>query len=213
MYAGRKVEEATVDELFERPLHPYTRRPDRRDADPRRRRAPQRLADIPGMVPPLNALPAGLRLRAALPARDGPLPAARRPALAEPAPGRLVACFAAEKVLTMSLLSLRDVHVRFNTAARRVRAVTASASISPSARRWGWWANRAAASPRSARRSCGWCRSASGAIVVDGVDIAPLAAAPHSRAMRRKVQMIFQDPYGSLNPRSTVGRIGRPAAW
>jgi peptide/nickel transport system ATP-binding protein len=25
MYAGRKVEEATVEDLFVRPLHPYTR--------------------------------------------------------------------------------------------------------------------------------------------------------------------------------------------
>ena len=46
-----------------------------------------------------------------------------RPALTEPAPGRLVACFAAEQSAGMSLLALRDVHVRFNTAAGVVRAV------------------------------------------------------------------------------------------
>ena len=52
--------------------------------------------------------------------------------------------------------------------------------------------------------------------MVDGVDIAPLDGAELT-AMRRKVQMIFQDPYGSLNPRSTVGRsVAQPmviAGW
>jgi ABC-type glutathione transport system ATPase component len=56
---------------------------------------------------------------------------------------------------------------------------------------------------------------AGGEIVIDGVDIAPLDRA--ARRMRRKVQMIFQDPYGSLNPRSTVGRsVAQPlviAGW
>ena len=47
---------------------------------------------------------------------------------------------------------------------------------------------------------------AAGAIVIDGVDIAPLGRSALAE-LRRKVQMIFQDPYGSLNPRSTVGRI------
>jgi oligopeptide/dipeptide ABC transporter ATP-binding protein len=57
---------------------------------------------------------------------------------------------------------------------------------------------------------------AGGEIVVDGVDIAPLKRAELT-SMRRKVQMIFQDPYGSLNPRSTVGRsVAQPmviAGW
>jgi len=52
--------------------------------------------------------------------------------------------------------------------------------------------------------------------VVDGVDIAPLER-ERLAEMRRKVQMIFQDPYGSLNPRSTVGRsVAQPlviAGW
>ncbi len=44
-----------------------------------------------------------------------------------------------------------------------------------------------------------------GAIRIDGQDIAPLAAA-RLHAVRRRVQMIFQDPYRSLNPRRTVGQ-------
>jgi peptide/nickel transport system ATP-binding protein len=43
-----------------------------------------------------------------------------------------------------------------------------------------------------------------GSIVVDGLEVAKL---PHRRLreMRRKVQVVFQDPYRSLNPRRTVG--------
>ena len=63
MYAGRKVEEAAVDELFERSGHPYTMGllgaiPDLdAAAEPGARRA--RLNEIKGMVPSLAHLPAG----------------------------------------------------------------------------------------------------------------------------------------------------------
>jgi peptide/nickel transport system ATP-binding protein len=49
MYAGRKVEEATVTELFDRPLHPYTRA--LMASMPSMNTAAARLAEIPGMVP------------------------------------------------------------------------------------------------------------------------------------------------------------------
>jgi peptide/nickel transport system ATP-binding protein len=45
-----------------------------------------------------------------------------------------------------------------------------------------------------------------GRIVLDGRDITHLSRAA-MRPVRRDVQMIFQDPYGSLNPRHTVGSI------
>jgi oligopeptide/dipeptide ABC transporter ATP-binding protein len=45
-----------------------------------------------------------------------------------------------------------------------------------------------------------------GSIVFDGTDIATLAGRP-LRALRRHMQMIFQDPVGSLNPRMTVEEI------
>jgi len=43
-----------------------------------------------------------------------------------------------------------------------------------------------------------------GRIIFDGTDIARARAA-ELRALRRRMQMIFQDPYSSLNPRLTVG--------
>ncbi len=61
MYAGRKVEEAPVEALFDRPLHPYTigllasvpriRRDDSPDTET--------LAEIPGTVPVLSSIPEG----------------------------------------------------------------------------------------------------------------------------------------------------------
>jgi oligopeptide transport system ATP-binding protein len=45
-----------------------------------------------------------------------------------------------------------------------------------------------------------------GQIIFDDVDLATLQEGP-LRQMRRRMQMIFQDPYASLNPRMTVGSI------
>ncbi|MBS1155000.1 MAG: peptide transporter ATP-binding protein [Proteobacteria bacterium] len=45
-----------------------------------------------------------------------------------------------------------------------------------------------------------------GRIEFDGVNLTHLEGAP-MRNMRRRMQMIFQDPYASLNPRMTVERI------
>ncbi|MFN2544747.1 MAG: ABC transporter ATP-binding protein [Actinomycetota bacterium] len=45
-----------------------------------------------------------------------------------------------------------------------------------------------------------------GQIVFDGQDITKLSARK-MRPFRREIQMIFQDPYASLNPRKTVGSI------
>lgn len=45
-----------------------------------------------------------------------------------------------------------------------------------------------------------------GSVIFEGEDITRLDGA-ELRARRRKFQMIFQDPYGSMNPRMTVGQI------
>jgi oligopeptide transport system ATP-binding protein len=49
-------------------------------------------------------------------------------------------------------------------------------------------------------------RPTGGRVVFEGIDMVTLDAA-ELRAVRRRVQVIFQDPYSSLNPRMTVGQI------
>jgi peptide/nickel transport system ATP-binding protein len=96
MYAGKIVETATVDALFDRPLHPYARGlmaatptagPDGRHA---------RLADIPGMVPALADLPPGCAYAARCPLAFGRCWQSP-PYLTTPPGGHPVACFAVER--------------------------------------------------------------------------------------------------------------------
>jgi peptide/nickel transport system ATP-binding protein/oligopeptide transport system ATP-binding protein len=48
--------------------------------------------------------------------------------------------------------------------------------------------------------------STSGRVKFEGRDILPLSEREF-RPLRRRMQMIFQDPFGSLNPRFTIGEI------
>jgi peptide/nickel transport system ATP-binding protein len=98
MYAGRKVEEAAVTELFDRPIHPYTR--GLMASIPRRRAAQRarRLKEIPGIVPNLRDPIAGC----AFAERCGfAVDRCRRevPPLVAAGAGHKVACWEADKVL------------------------------------------------------------------------------------------------------------------
>jgi oligopeptide/dipeptide ABC transporter ATP-binding protein len=64
----------------------------------------------------------------------------------------------------------------------------------------------------TARAVVGLYRPTAGQVLFDGVD---LASQPPERlrALRRRFQIVFQDPFSSLNPRMTVGAlIGEPLA-
>src|SRR6056297_3450889 len=61
MYAGRIVERGSVDDLLDRPLHPYTR--GLLDSVPKIGDVGYRLHPIPGMTPALLNLPAGCAFR------------------------------------------------------------------------------------------------------------------------------------------------------
>ncbi|MCD0460520.1 oligopeptide/dipeptide ABC transporter ATP-binding protein [Roseiconus lacunae] len=64
----------------------------------------------------------------------------------------------------------------------------------------------------TARAITGLAPITAGSVRVDGTDITGKSAAEMLR-YRREVQMVFQDPFASLNPRMTVGSIiGEPLA-
>ena len=102
MYAGRKVEEAPADVLFERPGHPYTKgllgsiphldtaaRTDTRRA---------RLNEIKGMVPSLFNLPQGCSFAPRCSFATDHC-RAERPALEEQRPSHWIACWHADQLL------------------------------------------------------------------------------------------------------------------
>ena len=92
MYAGRKVEEAPVDDIFARPRHPYTR--GLLNSMPRlgaAKTARARLAEIPGMVPSLREPIAGCAFASRC-AHAVERCRAESPPLVERTPGHWVRC-------------------------------------------------------------------------------------------------------------------------
>ncbi len=89
MYAGRIVEEGTVDEVLDRPLHPYT--VGLIGSVPSQNTRGRPLAQIPGMTPSLMEIPPGCAFRTRCPRAD--LACHQEPSMAQPLAGRRVRCF------------------------------------------------------------------------------------------------------------------------
>jgi peptide/nickel transport system ATP-binding protein len=103
MYAGRKVEEAPVGELFNRPMHPYTRglmasipRLGRTKEKVGERRSP--LQEIPGIVPSLNEEIVGCAFAPRCPFVNE-RSCRQTPPLENRGGGHLVACWEVDRVL------------------------------------------------------------------------------------------------------------------
>jgi peptide/nickel transport system ATP-binding protein len=58
-----------------------------------------------------------------------------------------------------------------------------------------------------ARMVVGLLNPSGGTVSIDGVSMFDARAAQERQRLRKRMQMIFQDPYASLNPRWRVGRI------
>jgi oligopeptide/dipeptide ABC transporter ATP-binding protein len=95
MYAGRIVEHALVEDIFARPLHPYTQ--GLLNAIPRLGRDLERLAVIPGVVPNPAYLPAGCAFHPRCPLADERC-RTEVPPLESHAPEHEAACFHAGEV-------------------------------------------------------------------------------------------------------------------
>jgi len=94
MYAGRKVEEADVADLFDRPLHPYTRA--LMASMPAMNTRSRRLAEIPGMVPAPHELGRGCAFAARCPYANERC-RSQTPGLVDQGDSHVVACFAVEE--------------------------------------------------------------------------------------------------------------------
>ena len=230
MYAARLAESGTAERVFSRPLHPYAR--GLLAAVPRLDRGRSaKLATIDGAPPNLLAPPEGCRFRPRCPfamrsatrrrLSRRPSRAIWRPAIAyrksrrwirrrdsgDVAQGRDLDADGADVILDIGTpASFSPSAAAVPRAQAWCAPSTTSRSTPGAARRWAWSANRAAASPPSA----GWCcgstirppaRSSSRAWTWRS------SSASEMVAVRKRMQVIFQDPYSSLNPRMTVGQI------
>jgi oligopeptide/dipeptide ABC transporter ATP-binding protein len=102
MYAGRKVEEASVDDLFEQPGHPYTLgllgSIPHVDVAARSGARRARLNEIKGMVPSLFNLPRGCSFAPRCGFATDACRAAYPPLL-QHRPGHWIACWHADRLL------------------------------------------------------------------------------------------------------------------
>jgi len=233
MYAARVVEKGTADDVFLRPRHPYAmglmRSVPRLD-----RPRGAKLETIEGLPPNLLDPPKGCRFAARCQFRADIC--AQDPALEEIEPGHLSACLrakeiaageigreqtvieaggkregrAGEKLLSVTGLKKFFEVTRktgtFSSVKSEVRAVNdVSFDISPG-ETLGLVGESGCGKTTVGRLILRLETPTEGAIKFKGQDISKLGAA-ELRPIRRKIQVIFQDPYSSLNPRMTIGQI------
>ena len=225
MYAGRIVEIGEVGEVVRKPLHPYAQ--GLMAAIPTLEARVDRLAQIPGAMPRLSAIPRGCAFAPRCPKAFGRC-VERPPLLAVGA--RSAACWLYEERRSRAWRRSRDeprgpiVVVR---GLRRVFDVSRpwlSRLIDREPRRLlkavdgldftivrgetlGLVGESGSGKSTLARMVVGLLRPSAGQVLIEGVDIAATGDRAARRAVRRRMQMIFQDPFASLNPRWRVGEI------
>ncbi|HEX9488953.1 MAG TPA: ABC transporter ATP-binding protein [Stellaceae bacterium] len=226
MYAAQLAEQAACGPLFATPQHFYTlgllRSIPRLD-----RKRTARLATIEGLLPDLRELLPGCRFAPRCSARITACENA--PRLAEVGPGHRSACVRAndvaaalepaadigarrQKAAPAPLLEIEGLKKHFGVAAGprveiRTPLVIAVDDVSLAIGRGetlGLVGESGCGKTTLGRLIVGLETPTSGRIRIDGRDIA--GDAVHDfRGFRHKVQMVFQDPYSSLNPRMTIG--------
>jgi peptide/nickel transport system ATP-binding protein len=229
MYAGEIVEVAAREDFFARPRHPYAQRLFAALPGAARRGAP--LASIAGFVPSLAATFRGCRFaprcdvaiarcREEAPGWHGDTHRARchllerggaapRPDAIEPLP----AAAAGVPVGGEPLLAVDDLKVHFpirkgllRRTVGHVKAVDGvSLSIAPG-RTLALVGESGCGKTTAGKGILQLLRLTSGSVRFDGRDLTRLARGALRRA-RAATQIVFQDPFASLNPRMRVGEI------
>jgi len=233
MYAARVAEQGPADAVFHRPRHPYTlgllRSVPRLD-----RPRGSKLETIEGLPPNLANIAAGCRFAPRCPYRiavcdeEPPLFPTDTGGLSrchrhqEIAAGKITWAAAKGGAATVTaksavpVLSVRNLTKYFSVSGGlrgpggTVRAVQdVSFNIYPG-ETLGLVGESGCGKTTIGRLILRLEEPTAGEIHFEGVNLSTASPA-QLKAMRRKVQVIFQDPYSSLNPRMTVGQIvGEP---
>jgi peptide/nickel transport system ATP-binding protein len=218
MYAGRIVELAPADDLFHAAAHPYTRRLVAAVPHLEGRR---NLVGIPGRAPSPGQRPAGcsFALRCTMVKEECTVAMPQLRVVAEAHSSR---CLFAEQVRALvdersgpagvvapppptdSILALQGVNAGYmgHTVVHDIDLGLAPRECLALVGESG------SGKTTLARTIVGLHRERSGEILLKGTPLAQ-AARSRPRAVRRSIQYVFQNPYGSLNPRRTVGQIVR----
>ncbi|CAH2602690.1 dipeptide ABC transporter ATP binding subunit DppF [Rhodovastum atsumiense] len=106
----------------------------------------------------------------------------------------------------MSLLSVEDLVVRYGQGAGAVQAVDGVTFTVGAGEAVGLVGESGCGKSSLGRAILRLQPAAAGAVRVEGTDILSL---PERRLVpyRRRLQMVFQDPFGALNPRQTLARL------
>lgn len=235
MYAGRAVETAPVDVLFDEPAMPYTvgllgsiPRPDRP--------AQRRLIPIDGTPPALVDMPTGCPFAPRCPMHVDACDAAEPP-LAEVTPDHRAACIRADTAVDRSaaevfevdvddttgmveadgadvVLAVRDLHksyplFRGSVLRRRAGSFAAVKGVSFDVRAGATLAivgESGCGKSTTLLQIMDFARPEQGSVEIRGQRPYELSRADQ-RALRAHIQIVFQDPMASLDPRIPVGEI------
>lgn len=102
-------------------------------------------------------------------------------------------------------LSIKDLTVTFGHGAGAATVLHSISMDLPAGRTVGLVGESGSGKSTVAKAIVGIVRPSAGSIALDQADLATLSKRDRL-AFRRKVQMIPQDPYSSLNPRRTIGQ-------
>ena len=106
----------------------------------------------------------------------------------------------------MTLLSVEDLHAHYGAGADLLRAVDGVSFQVAAGETVGLVGESGCGKSTLGKTLLRLLAPTAGRIVYDGQDIAALPER-QLRDYRRRVQMVFQDPFGSLNPRHKIGEI------